>query len=165
MSTCRRCNRVLKREPYRSLGIGKICSAKEAAERESRANGDDSGDIYVPYDGGDIFMERISAPTLTPGMQLSLAKHTASGIKTNVIRSIVKHSPAGLQFGYSGSGPADAALNILHMFTDRSTAEKHYQAFKEKFLVTQDDRLVIPRSAIENFIIEAKSTEPVYENY
>lgn len=51
------------------------------------------------------------------------------------------------------------------MFTDRSTAERHYQAFKEEFLVTQGDRLVIPRSAIENFILEAKSTEPVYENY
>lgn len=165
MSTCRRCNRVLKREPYRTLGIGKICAAKEAAERAGKEGADDSGDVYVPYDGGDIFMERIAAPTLSAGMQLSLAKHTASGIKTNIVRSVVKHSPSGFNFGYGGSGPADAALNILHMFTNKSTAERHYQAFKEKFLVASGDRLVIPRTEIEIFVNSVKSTEPIYENY
>lgn len=48
MSTCRRCHRALKREPWRSLGIGKICKSKEDAAT-SRAS-EDTGDIIVPYE-------------------------------------------------------------------------------------------------------------------
>lgn len=33
---------------------------------------------------------------------------------TNVKRSITHHSPAGFEWGYQGSGPADLALQILH---------------------------------------------------
>lgn len=45
----------------------------------------------------------------------------------------VRHSPAGPEWGYLGSGPADLALWIL---TDRSGdpdwADRHYQAFKDE---------------------------------
>lgn len=139
MSTCRRCNRTLKREPYRSLGIGKICSAKEKAESEKQYNVDGT---YVPYDGGDVFLERL------PG----------GGIRTNVSHREVKHSPTGLEFGYGGSGPADTALNILLMFTDRETAHNHYQEFKWLYVATgQRDKLVIPKESIMKFLEQCKA--------
>jgi len=46
----------------------------------------------------------------------------------------VKHSPTGTEWGYGGSGPADAALNALLVFTDRETAERLYQDFKDTFI-------------------------------
>lgn len=34
----------------------------------------------------------------------------------NLPQMIVQHSPDGFEWGYGGSGPADLALNILHLF-------------------------------------------------
>ncbi|GIV35430.1 MAG: hypothetical protein KatS3mg031_2965 [Chitinophagales bacterium] len=137
---CRKCNRPLKREPWRSKGIGKICAAKEAAQSLIKSN----NTLYIPYDGGDVFMER-----LPNGM-----------IKTNIIHSVVKHSPTGLEFGYGGSGPADAALNILLMFTDSNTAYKHYMKFKWRFLATSSrDMLIIRRDEINEFLTYANQEQ------
>lgn len=77
--------------------------------------------------------------------------------------TVIWHSPAGWNFGYAGSGPADLALNILNVFvpprklqkhegeeTDferedmpvecfrgycSQFAARHHQAFKEEFIV------------------------------
>lgn len=157
MSKCRRCNRALKREPYRSEGIGKICKAKE--QRSTAAQSQETGDVIVQYDGGDIWLERIPCPTFTgrTGNQISMEQHTASGIKTNVQRKEVKHSPSGFNFGYGGSGPADTALNIMLMFTDHETAHAIYQDFKWKFLGEQGNKLVIPKAKILEFIAEHKA--------
>lgn len=138
MSTCRRCNRVLKTQPWADLGIGKICSAKEAADAGEKASS--TGDVIVPYDGGDIFIERLGGDE-------------ASGVRTNVPHKIKKHSPTGMNFGYGGSGPADFALNTLLMFTDEATASKMYQTFKFEYVaVRSEPRLEIPRQTIINFI-------------
>lgn len=134
MSTCRRCNRPLKRDPWRLLGIGKICSAKEQAEESKQY---DINGTYIPYDGGEIFMERL------PG---------GNGIRTNVYQKEVKHSPTGLEFGYGGSGPADMALNILLMFTDRDTAHNLYQEFKWEFIAKDNHKIVIRPEQIRQFI-------------
>ena len=34
--------------------------------------------------------------------------------RTNVPIKVVHHSPAGIEWGYHGSGPADLALNLAH---------------------------------------------------
>lgn len=34
----------------------------------------------------------------------------------NISQTLVQHSPDGFEWGYQGSGPADFALNILHLF-------------------------------------------------
>lgn len=56
---------------------------------------------------------------------------------------IVKHSPDGFNWGYSGSGPADLALNMLFDCLKRDGWEEaeaktfataHYQLFKEEFI-------------------------------
>lgn len=36
-------------------------------------------------------------------------------VKVSIPQFVVHHSPAGFEWGYEGSGPADLALNILHM--------------------------------------------------
>lgn len=52
----------------------------------------------------------------------------------NVAHRIVHHSPTGFEWGYYGSGPADAALNILAVFVDGKTAWRLHQRFKEEFI-------------------------------
>ena len=55
------------------------------------------------------------------------------------------HSPAGIEWGYTGSGPTQFALAILLALTDRDTAEANYQNFKRAFIVgLQADMWVIP---------------------
>lgn len=150
MARCRRCGRILKKEPWASRGIGKICERKAGIEASKQDNGDT--DIIVPYDGGDIWIERQAAPTmLVPGVHMNQT-HTASGVRTNVQRTIYRHSPTGFNFGYGGSGPADLALNILLMFCKPGKANHIYQQFKFEFLGEQGDRLVIPRQKILDFI-------------
>lgn len=51
---------------------------------------------------------------------------------------IAYHSPTGMNFGYGGSGPADAALNILVHFVDGYTADILHQEFKWKFIAPLD---------------------------
>jgi hypothetical protein len=57
------------------------------------------------------------------------------------LKHIVYHSPDGFQWGYGGSGPADAAFSIL---TDCLEPEKGgmawrlHQAFKWEFLATAE---------------------------
>ena len=137
------------------MGIGKICSTKNQRQKEFDF---ESGDEIVPYDGGDIFIERIAAPTLTaPFGIVTQQKHSASGVRTNVPRREVKHSPTGYNFGYGGSGPADFALNVMLMFcAEREGAHFLYQTFKSEFVATREaantERLVIPKSDIIGFI-------------
>lgn len=159
MSKCRRCGRQLKQEPWRSKGIGKICEAKLNIETAKRDSGD--SDVIIPYDGGDIWIERLAAPTYDDHGNLTVKKHTCSGIKTNVQRTVYRHSPTGFNFGYGGSGPADLALNICMMFTDKETAETVYQDFKWKFCCGgSEDKLVIPKQEIIDFIAQAKEKIP-----
>ena len=39
--------------------------------------------------------------------------------RTNAPRLVVHHSPAGFEFGYGGSGPADLALNVCEWIARR----------------------------------------------
>ncbi|XAZ81924.1 DUF6166 domain-containing protein (plasmid) [Fibrella sp. ES10-3-2-2] len=49
--------------------------------------------------------------------------------------TVRNHSPSGLNWGYGGSGPAQAALAIcLHIFQNRYVAEMLYQDFKWAFV-------------------------------
>jgi hypothetical protein len=47
------------------------------------------------------------------------------------------HSPSGFEIGYGGSGPAQLALAILMMFTDKDTASRLHQDFKWEFLANE----------------------------
>jgi len=47
---------------------------------------------------------------------------------------IRNHSPDGFGWSYAGSGPAQLALAILLRLTDRETAVRAYQHFKEQMI-------------------------------
>jgi len=46
------------------------------------------------------------------------------------VEHVVRHSPTGIDWGRSGSGPADLALSVLAALVDESTAEALYPAFQ-----------------------------------
>src|SRR6266545_3232882 len=51
------------------------------------------------------------------------------------VEHVVVHSPDGLAWGYTGSGPADTALSILiHATGDREIAEPIHQQFKREHI-------------------------------
>jgi len=54
--------------------------------------------------------------------------------RSNVAQSVVKHSPDGFEWGYSGSGPADLAYNILYALTTERIANELYQTFKREVI-------------------------------
>lgn len=158
---CSRCGRPLSNAKSREKGIGPECERKllegpKKARRANRNPGDN--DTIVRYDGGSFFIERKSAPTLKVShghLALAPAQHEASGIRTNVPRLVYKHSPTGFNFGYSGSGPADLALNLL-LFVCRNTrdAERLYQSFKAHFIAPcQENRLVIDRADLDAWLL------------
>lgn len=80
--------------------------------------------------------------------------HTASGIRTNVPRSIYKHSPTGYNFGYGGSGPSDFALNVcLAAGIHADVSYRHYQSVKFTFISgATGDRLEIDPDAVRVYV-------------
>lgn len=70
-----------------------------------------------------------------------------------------KYSPTGMEWGYSGSGPADAALNALLVFTDRETAERLYQDFKDTFIAhIPNEGTTIPAEIVRYWLKAKKAT-------
>lgn len=156
---CRVCKRTLKNPEAIRLGIGPVCARKTGSPfPKSIAQTDGDTDTIVPYDGGNVWIERVPATTLfegRTGTQQMPSIHECSGIKTNVPRQIYKHSPTGYNFGYGGSGPADFALNVLLMFAKFSDdAYRLYQQFKREFVAGSQDKILnIERKEIENFLV------------
>lgn len=48
--------------------------------------------------------------------------------------SVVRHSPDGFNWSYSGSGPAQLSYAILQYLVDDEFARRHYQNFKAEFI-------------------------------
>lgn len=46
----------------------------------------------------------------------------------------IRHSPTGLEWGYSGSGPADLALSILWDHLGKEPKRIDYMRFKDNFV-------------------------------
>lgn len=117
---CNRCNRKLKDPTSKERGFGPVCWGKHVHEKERKK---DQGCLFpeeelpMPFTG-DIVLKR------GPG----------GSALTNISQKNLQHSPAGFDWGYGGSGPADLALNILAKFTDRETAEELHQVFKWDYI-------------------------------
>ena len=45
-------------------------------------------------------------------------------------QKVYNHSPDGFAWGYGGSGPAQLALAVLLLYTNKETALRNYQRFK-----------------------------------
>ncbi len=52
------------------------------------------------------------------------------GTACATVRHVVRHSPTGIEWGYSGSGPADLAWSVLLALADEGTADRLYQRFR-----------------------------------
>ena len=114
MATCLRCGKDLIDAMSVKRGYGPICwkrVQRQMKQEEAAWIGEGV------YDGGDIVLTR-----------------TENGIRTNVPRRLVRHSPSGFEWGYLGSGPADLSLNILLLFTSEEAADALYQTFKSEFV-------------------------------
>ena len=104
---------------------------------------------YLGYGGGDVALYR------------------DGGVKIIGLdpRTLCKHSPTGLEWGYGGSGPADLALNALHQMTGSlATAFRHYQAFKFRFVAGIDEEGgVIRRAEVDAWLRERAAEEEAEE--
>ena len=66
---------------------------------------------------------------------------------------IFKHSPAGFEWGYLGSGPAQLALAILLDATgDKAVATAFYQKFKTEVVATWGNTWQMSRSEVNNWL-------------
>ncbi|MBP7652565.1 hypothetical protein KA977_04030 [Candidatus Dependentiae bacterium] len=55
-------------------------------------------------------------------------------LNSKPVKHIKSHSPTGMNYGYCGSGPSDAALSILKMLLKKKPAAILYQQFKFDFI-------------------------------
>jgi len=125
ISTCIRCGRKLKTEPWAEMGVGRVCAeylgiqAKGlAGEKEERQTA-----IHSNSKGIGVF-------------EVMLERDASGYAVANVPHEVVHHSPTGFEWGYGGSGPAELALNILSAMIGQEAAQKNqlYQQFKWDFI-------------------------------
>lgn len=144
MSTCTICNKPLSRGESIRLGMGPICWANVQARAESEQ-----------ADGKDKQLD----PVLYSLDEAVTLIRDERGVCSNVPHIVCRHSPDGYEWGYSGSGPSELALNICEFYfrllrndegldIGKSHAFKQgvahdatlmvYQSFKEEFIATMD---------------------------
>lgn len=73
-------------------------------------------------------------------------------------QKIYNHSPDGFNWGYLGSGPAQAALGILLDCCDSQTAQQYYQLFKYDFVSRWVDNFCIFIEDIKYWLRKVKLT-------
>jgi len=72
--------------------------------------------------------------------------------------TVVKHSPDGFNWSYSGSGPAQLAFAILQYLVDDEFAKCHYQKFKAEFIADlPPTNFVIDIASIRQWILAIQS--------
>lgn len=59
------------------------------------------------------FAQQEETIQLPPDSEKYIFQRVGGRVATNVPHVLKEHSPTGLAWGYGGSGPADAALNLL----------------------------------------------------
>ena len=119
-TSCRPQTRQLKNKTSMELGMGAVCRKKRGANKAAQRELFEKFEAIKDFDS-DIVLWREADGTAA----------------VNINQRIIKHSPAGFNWGYGGSGPAELALNILSIFIGQEAAERGglYQDFKDKFIV------------------------------
>ncbi len=118
--------------------------------------------------GRDDFKSFLIYKPLTDGV--ILVRNRKFGVGTNVPRMVIHRSPMGYEWGYSGAGPSDLALNILEavLTIERhkgkrircyagdcwDVAYKHHVEFRSEFIETAPNGAVIPYGRIRKWIAE-----------
>lgn len=71
-----------------------------------------------------------------------------------------KHSPAGFEWGYAGSGPAQLALAVLADAVGATRAAPLYQAFKAQVVAAlHGDRWELTRAEVVRWVENAEKPE------
>jgi hypothetical protein len=114
---CSRCHRPLTDPVSISLGMGPEC--------RGHAGGSMNGDLCKRDEFGDEFDGTIPfEQALVLKRRLKTADDLEIGdVITNVPHLVVHHSPDGFEFGYTGSGPTDLALNICQLYLNMTGYE------------------------------------------
>lgn len=87
---------------------------------------------------------------------------TADGTPLDPRFDLRNHSPTGFSVGYSGSGPAQAALAILADATgDDDLAQRLYQRFKFDVIAGLDrDQWLLTQAEVRSWIASILRSEP-----
>ena len=127
--SCLRCNRPLKNKKSQEAGYGPVCLAKKNAELDSNDETIFSEDYRTVFAIPDFTQDIICERTESNENPFLIGKASV-----NIPQRIKYHSPTGFEWGYSGSGPSDLALNILSCFIGGEEAFKLHQDFKREFI-------------------------------
>lgn len=158
--TCCVCGRPLKNTLSIARGIGPVCLKRLGQADAAEDNGKPPYDKFI----GDVpFRERV------------ILYRKDGKVFTNVPHRVMQHSPAGFEFGYMGSGPADLALNILHCALEINghrgplipllkgacfeVAWRNHQAFKQKWIAAAEDSAEFSTAEIYEWLVEMESKE------
>jgi hypothetical protein len=91
-------------------------------------------------------------------------KDPSDNMDTQVVplyTNIINHSPTGYEFGYSGSGPAQAAFAILFHFTkNKELSLSLYQKFKFWFIANiKEDTWILDCNILKMWIMQESINE------
>lgn len=86
------------------------------------------------------------------GGQVILVSDSDRNGSTKLLPHIVRHSPDGFNWGYSGSGPADTALSILTDCLGQNVANAFYQEFKSQFVAFWKESFEITEKEIRDWL-------------
>jgi len=134
---CERCGRPLKDPESVKAGMGPVCRGKAGRAHNNNKEDEDGSMLIEPWTG-DVVCRRVPTGKTDTAGQPILRR------AVNVPWLVVSHSPDGFEWGYGGSGPADFALNILHLFLpprgDGLSREKLFrgECSREAWLLHQD---------------------------
>ena len=104
ITECEVCGRQLSNRVSVAVGIGPVCRGWRSA---SHHHDNEGGIPLTNYSDGYI------AEPMIP--KILVERDEEGRVWTNVPHLVTHHSPDGYEFGYSGSGPADLALNICQV--------------------------------------------------
>lgn len=163
---CTHCGRRLKSPESMEAGYGPSCYRKLFGKSLPRQAASGAGG----YRSNHSAVKRPESVGAVGPLFLSdiiCSRSPDGSAKVNIQQRIVCHSPGGFEWGYSGSGPSDLALNILSMFIGQEAAERGglYQHFKEHF-ITPMPRAggTIKKEAILNWIAEQEKQNATVRN-
>lgn len=72
-------------------------------------------EVTTRADGRGLSLTRLTQP-FDADVRVWRSAPPLSEVHSNIPWTVIQHSPDGFECGYSGSGPADLALNILNAF-------------------------------------------------
>ena len=144
---CQICGRRLSDPVSIRRGMGPSCLARQRMKirKISKQEAAEGIGIQPPKFHGFVIPEDLEkvnlAKVYTAVREERENMITVSDDKgTRPLKHIVYHSPAGMEWGYEGSGSADLARSILADFAGIKVADTFYQDFKWDFISKQPEK-------------------------